>query len=537
MVTASASAPDPASIRSRTWVLVALVALGAAATYVAVRSGVPRDLPGFQGVCQRLVQAGITLGPQDRMCGRDPSGGRTLFLLASAAVGVGLAWPPVVLAATGRRLTAFLPLVPVAGGVTVSASSLSLWNGPPRISEGILAAALDLTLLAAPSVAVAYVLRRRARPRGPELGWLGCLISASVCAAVVAAILAVVPLLQRWHYGSLGGDPSGTTLLTLLPAALVMGIFGALLGFDRRWWPWSFAPAALFLSLGPSVAFVSTTGYPGVAVWAPFGVVIPLFLVGLATTWWRPMSVAISAWLERSDASDFDELPEPEVGASSPIPDRRRALRPTVIPQAIAAGLLAVSVVIFVGDPSPVAFAEVLPTYGGLRAATQDLRVRMNLRQAMTAMTTYRAEHGTVRGFDGVAGAKADASLVWLPPPANERQMQAFQASAIAVVPSRLHAPRLIAVSESGRAFCLQRSTDGRLTFGTGDRTRKGSFPAAGAWREAMATCGDHAWTSTTLSSPPIDGMCDGLDVGYLLCRSVQALIAEQLQEPVDGAP
>jgi hypothetical protein len=531
MVPANSHVGDHPAIRPRTWLLVAIIALGAAAIYAGVRMGDPVGAPGFRGTCERLARAGVTMGPQDRLCGGDASRERMLFLLASVAAGVGLAWPPVVLAATGRRLTAFLPLLPVAGGVTVSVATVSLWNGPPRISDGLAAATIDLVLVATPAAAVAYAMRRRPRPRGPELGWLGCLISAGVCAAAAAAILVAVPVVQAWHYGY--SDPLNGDLSTLVPAALVMGIFGALLGSERPWWPWSLVPAALFLSLGPSVALLSTSGYPGVSIWSPFGAVVPLFLVGIAATWWRPMSVAVSRWLERSEASDFDDLPEPAREEAPPGPDARRPFRPAVIPHAVAAGVLAVSVVIFVGDPYPIALAEALPTYAGLRTAAQDLRLKMDLRRAMTAVDLD--EQGNAGPFDAAAGELAVPALAWAPPPMSDRKIQAFPDLTMAVTASPHGSERIAAFSESGRAYCIQRSASGTLTYGWGDRPKTG-LPAGGAWHEAVASCGDRPWTSATLAPLPIEEMCDGVSVGYLICRTVQGMVAETLHSPA-GAP
>jgi len=536
MAPASVQARDRDPIRPRTWLLVPFVALASASIYAAVRLGVPVGITEFRGTCERLVRAGIAVGSHDPVCGSDVSRERILFLLASVTAGIGLAWPPAVLAATGRRLSALTPLIPVVGGVSVSIASVSLWDGPPRIAGGSTAAGIDLLLVAAPAVAVAYAVRDRPRLRGPELGWLGSLLAGGVCTIASVGILFAVPIFLSWHFGEPGGDPLGVSVPTFVPAALVMGIFGALLGSDRRWWPWSLVPAALFLSLGPSVALLSVSGYPGVSIWSPFGAVVPLFSIGVASTWWRPMSVAISSWLERSEASDFDELPEAALTEPSREPVPRRRFRPILIPQAVAAGLLAVSVVIFVGDPSPVAFEEPLPTYLGLRTAAQDLRVKTDLFTAASAMIAYRDTHGTDRGFDAAAGARAVPSLVWLPAPSSDREIRAYQASAIAVISAPPGAPRIAAFSESGRVFCVQRSPQGRLTFGMGRGPGSGS-PTVGAWREAVAGCGGRPWTSNTLAQLPTEGMCDGLDVGYLMCETVEALVAETLHAPAAVAP
>ena len=67
-----------------------------------------------------------------------------------------------------------------------------------------------------------------------------------------------------------------------------MGTFGMLLGpHDRRWWPILVAIAFL-LSAAPSMALLSAQDrFP---TYAGFGLVVPLALVGLVGSAWRPVA-------------------------------------------------------------------------------------------------------------------------------------------------------------------------------------------------------------------------------------------------------
>ena len=72
---------------------------------------------------------------------------------------------------------------------------------------------------------------------------------------------------------------------SLLWPAVGMALFGALLGTDRRWWPWALAPVAVLLSFAPATA--ALVGPEGLQDWSLFGAVLPLFLVGLVASAWH----------------------------------------------------------------------------------------------------------------------------------------------------------------------------------------------------------------------------------------------------------
>ncbi len=102
------------------------------------------------------------------------------------------------------------------------------------------------------------------------------------------------------HFAAIGGIPF--TRWQILPAAFVMGAFGMLLGpDDRRWWPWILVATAFLLSAAPSMALLSAQDrFP---TYAGFGLVVPLALVGLVGSAWRPIAdllVAKGLLIERT---------------------------------------------------------------------------------------------------------------------------------------------------------------------------------------------------------------------------------------------
>src|SRR5207247_1686599 len=84
-------------------------------------------------------------------------------------------------------------------------------------------------------------------------------------------------------------------------------------------------------------------------------------------------------------------------------PARGPRFRPVVVLNALAAAALAVSILMFQADPMPTRVGTSLPTFLGTRALDQDVRAKIDLREAITAMDGYRADHGTYTGFDAAA--------------------------------------------------------------------------------------------------------------------------------------
>jgi type II secretory pathway pseudopilin PulG len=341
-----------------------------------------------------------------------------------------------------------------------------------------------------------------------------------VIAATVAVAYIGRAVLAR-HFGSSAGDMSFDGIVA---GAMAMAVFGALLGPDRPLWPWSLAPPAILLSMGPSLALV--VGPERSMDWSQFGVVLPLFVVGVVASAWRPVAL----WL----TSLGDNVPDQhdvgiETRSSSAVTSKR--IRPTVVLNALAAGLLAVSLVVFRADPAPAQRSTAVPTYLGARNVVMDVRTKLDLRTAITVMDAYRADHGSYAGFDATAGRAADPSLSWtdgLPP---EAAVFGDDAPDVAIVSATTQQARVVGLSGSGTAFCVQRSGGG-LSFGSG--VTPASAPPSGvtALHRAVAACGSTPWSPDAVRRFPIAGMCDGLDPtgGYLFCRVLQALMTDAMR-------
>ena len=59
---------------------------------------------------------------------------------------------------------------------------------------------------------------------------------------------------------------------------MAMLVFGAMLGTDRRWWPWALVPVAVVLSLGPAMLVMSLPTTLTAFSW--FAGVVPLVCAG-----------------------------------------------------------------------------------------------------------------------------------------------------------------------------------------------------------------------------------------------------------------
>jgi hypothetical protein len=338
------------------------------------------------------------------------------------------------------------------------------------------------------------------------------------CIAAAAGILAAAQAAQARHFESVDGVIS-TQLI--LPAAICMGLFGLILGTDRRWWPWSLAPAAFLLSAGPSMALLS--GPSRWVDWSPFGYAIPLTAIGFVCSFWTPFSAWLTPRLRRT-------RPDPETTTlDARESSAGRRVGRTVALNTIAVGLLSASWIMFVADPLPSNVSASLPTYLGVRVAAQDLRTKLDLRQAVAAMDAYRAAHGTFLGFDAADGVQAAPSLAWtdgVRPYASEREPYLT----MSVISATDRRARVAAVSASGTAFCLERVVGGELSYGSSSAME----PAVRlALKQAIENCGAAPWTAAAIRPLETERMCDGLDPesGYLLCRMVQVVIADTLSQ------
>jgi hypothetical protein len=509
--------------RSRVW-LVVLACAGSAAVFVLLRLRADYPFPTFEGACERLRASGLPLTSRDWFCRPIPWTLRASFAAGSALVGAGFAAAAAILAAAGRRWSALLPLAPALAAThagVLYADATHWWADAAWPPGAVAGGALTVSLLALPAVAVALLLRPpRAARRGIQPTAAG-LAAIALAAPVVPLGWAVARLYER-HYAIVG--LRWPELGGLAWEAVAVALFAAALGTDRRWWPWALVPVALLVSMAPSTAMVVAPDR--LIDWSPFGSVLPLVLVALLASAWVPLAERIARRSAVPDDEDFVEVASAgSPGPAPPIRPRRGQLRPATVANAVAVGLIAVSVIAFAGDPLPAQIATALPTYVGVRTAADDVRARMNLDLATRAIDSYRIERGSFAGFDAAAAAAREPELRWL----DGRNADAPEL-AIQVVASGPNAVRVATISASGSVYCLRRSTDG-TTYGSA--TRRAGRPTGALLRAALASCGSTPWTAAVLRPPPVASMCDEVDdSSYLICRMVQVLESETLARP-----
>jgi hypothetical protein len=501
--------------------LVGLVFAVAAGIYVAVRWGATTPEPTFFGACQRLRASGLPITSKDWFCRPAPWTHHAAYLGASFLMWLTFVVPCSILAATGRRFTALLPMA-MAPFFTFRAIDVearwwgtAFWPGHPAS-----AIALNIVCIAAP-VAVVWFANRSRHPR-PE----GDPSMVSIFGSAAVLIVPTIAVVMFYRHVGVGesaslDSPSWTVVLPL-------AVFGALLGPDRRWWPWSVAPVAVLVSFGPTVAVLSLP--LRFQIWTLFGSALPLAAVGVLWVAWWPLSLVITRLHRRQQAPDLERtlaVPlEPDhvdadVAAVPPV--RRRNLRPIVVLDSLAIALLVVSLIMFRTDPVPIQIGTALPTFLGERTHWQDVRTRQDLRQAMSAMDAYAAAHGSYQGFTADKGAEHDHSLAWADLAELRADPQVPHLTMI--VTTAGSRARIGAESLSGAAFCIGRdSPDAVLTYGT-EPGHEGKYVRRPLER-ALAACGRSPWTAQLEKAMPIGTLCDGMDEssGYVICRMVQVL-------------
>jgi hypothetical protein len=505
------------AVSPRAWIFFVLVCIAAAIAYFLVQGG-PSGYTAYPGACERLRAAGLTLGPKDWFC-RSQASWRISYSASALVLGFAYVLPCTILARTGRRLTSFLPLlVGLLTGGSGQALGLSL------IPDGaIWVKGMSVVALTAP-VAAMMVISGPRRPDVARQDRQVVVISALVCGLATWGMVAA----DEWAYAKHLGLTGGPTW-ELWSAALCIGSFGLLLGQERRWWPWSLAPVTLLLSAGPSAAVLLNPERQ--LTWLLFGSAVPLAAIGLI---WCALTPLVN-WMTLRVARAEGREPRPvtESPHAVRIPGRSRP-RLMVVLNALAAGALAVSVIVFMGDPLPAAQSTTLPTFLGLRTQAADARVKLDLRMAISALDEYAARHGSYSGFTAAAGASIEPKLAWLDgadaagasgSPPSQTMMIAFRSAGMV---------KIAALSE-GRAFCMERTLS-RISYGT-SQPAGWIHPGAHQVQEAISVCRSTLWTDSAVHIPDTSLMCDGFDPygGYVTCRMVQANLATTLRQTKPG--
>jgi hypothetical protein len=511
MATATASMPRARSMRLRPSVVAILVCAAAAALYVWMRVPVAGQIHAhLTGYCDSLA-----MQPGDWPCRLSQASVFAASMGGSLLVGLALALPGVILAASGRRFSALVP-VGAAGVATLFAAGVWFvgWHASQYLFgvrdsvfigsgvghaywqiHGVQSIAADLVLVCVPTLAVAFLVRPARRPRPEPLprraAWLATF-------AVASGMVAV-----RIGFSHLPSDLFVQSFADTWISAMVMLVFGAMLGTDRRWWPWALVPVAVVLSLGPAMLVMSIPTALTAFSW--FGGVLPLVCAGFVGSLWRPIA-------ERFAGRHAAE-PAPRVASMARV-------RPTVVLNALAVALLAISMLAVRTDPLPIQISTELPTYLGERALAEDVRTKMDLGVAIEAMQTYRVEHGTFNGFTAQAGERAAPELDWRDG-ASEDQL------VVGIVAADGNRAQVLASSPSGNAFCLQAATGpagASVTYGSAGHDDVD---------RAMGRCGSTAWTPAAVRMFDVAAMCSRVDNQVIIiCRAVQLNIRKTLASP-----
>lgn len=504
MATVAASLPRARSVKLGPALVVAALCLASAALYAWMRAPVAGALHApFAHWC------GDLLLPRDWHCRLTETDFLLTYAGGSLLIGLGLAVPGVVLAASGRRLSAVLPVVLAAAAAWVivvldgrggsnqlfgiaetfvsSGRETSFWH--LHTGAAILA---DLVLVSVPALAVAFVLRPPRRPRPADLPRHAAWASTIAIGAAIAAIRFAWPDLQHERFLSAPLDDVAISMG-------LMALFGSMLGTDRRWWPWALVPAAVLLSLGPATAVMSIPTTYTAFTW--FADALPLAVVGFVASLWRPLATRFA----RRRA---------EPARSTPGTARHR-VRPVVALNALAGAVLLVAVLAARMDPLPFQISAVLPTYLGVRELAQDVRTKTNLSEAVAAMEAYRTEHGTYLRFDASVGETTVPELAWSDGPTGEELV-------VRITEASRTTAQVVARSGSRSVFCAQTLGAG-ITYGEAGGGQVGL---------ARAACGSTPLTSNALRMLDVEGLCVGVDDAIVLCRSVQRLIRETLATP-----
>jgi heat shock protein HslJ len=486
-------------------------------------NGTAYDIWGatFLGACNRLKAAHLPILASDWFC--HPSQVLAQASLNSVESSIlyaaGFVIAGVTLAASGRRSSALLPiLAPMA--LTSGWISYVLVLGQPSLlaRQPLLAGFVALALLCAP-VLLAVMLLSAGRLHRP-ISLRGGLLSAAMLGATWALL---------YHFRVAEGWLTSGWLDNWEPAVVIV-FFGALLGTDRKWWPWSLALVSLLLSQGPSLAATKSFDVRATVLFG-FGVVLPLFFLGLVASCWQPLALWLDLRLgwrrEPSRISDAARVVTPQVRKL------RVPVRPTAVLNALAVSVIAISLIASRNDPMLVWNSTSLPTFTGESVMAQDSRTKLDLFEAIAAADSFRTKTGSYRGFNASVGAGIDPTLAWTDAVAPVRTLAflpVLPTEKVGTLPSSANRVRLVSVSPSGTYFCMQRQGSGPITYGVGDASSGNSSVAR--MNQALATCSDIRWGPSSAPNPARAMSCDPSTFGYMLCRLVQANIQQVMLAP-----
>lgn len=534
--------------RSRTHLSAIIVAsLGALGACASLGLNEPPSLfggsPTFLGACSRLYDSGLGPTAQDWVCHYAPQGVHPGAFAAAFLLAVGLAFPGVILAMAGRRATALLPLAVL---MARDRSILSLWWGPsflqrhPSIGQVVV-----FTLLASPAVAVILAGKVPRRERGVEP--LRARVLAAVICVLFGALVSLpwivylqirIPVADWFGLANLSSSAAfPQTALLLSGSFFSMALFGALIGRDRRWVPWSLVIAAILIGGGPSSAL--WRWQRDTSAGAGFISTLALFVAGSVGSAWPVISASLTRRMTRAER--MATLATTPRHALLGVPSRIRWLNIAGVAAICASLVLSILVV---GLDTSIA----LPTYLGQRNRANDYRTKLDLQMALQDMDAYFARNGTYVGFDATYGWATHPELAWqdglvtplvvpegVPRAVAKRQMPkpSPATKTMMIVGTSGTTVTLVALSPAGTAFCVRHERGAPATFGQSDRPR-GNRKALSA---AVSSCGSAPWDTEAVGTPPQTLACDPAARGYLICRMVQVLIHNILRTSNSQVP
>jgi hypothetical protein len=150
-----ADEPAGTSPRRSGRLMVASVSVLSAVAFVWIRAATPLPYPQFQGLCERMLSAGLSLTPGDTFCDPVPWTSHAAIVGAMLLVAAGFVLACGILAATGRRGTALLPFL-AAPAVSFSGILLSdhWWDAHVWPHGTVATGVTTLALMSAPVIAV-----------------------------------------------------------------------------------------------------------------------------------------------------------------------------------------------------------------------------------------------------------------------------------------------------------------------------------------------------------------------------------------------